>query len=201
MLNLPCVIIAGGKSSRMGSDKALLSFGGFKTLTQFQLNRHKSNFESLHVSCKSKNKFDFEADFIEDTKEFNKYSPLIALYSVLKKLDTSVCILSVDTPFVDKSIYEKLFTYRDNFDVVVARSAYGSHQLCAIYSPKILPILREQIEIKNHKIRDLLDRVKTEYVDFDSDEMFLNLNHKEDYEEAKKRDKTPILRRSSKTLS
>ncbi len=187
MLNLPCVIVAGGKSSRMGSDKSLLPFGNFKTLTQFQLNKHKNNFSSLHVSCKTKDKFDFEASFIEDTKEFDEYSPLIALYSILKEFDTPVCILSVDTPFVDIEVFEKLFTCKEENDVVIASSPYGSHQLCAIYSPCILPILKEQIKENNHKIRNLLDKVKTKYVDFENDEPFSNLNHPEEYEKAKEK--------------
>lgn len=54
---LPLVIIAGGKSSRMGSDKALLPFGGCATLTQFQLQRLKPFFQSLHVSAKSRAAF------------------------------------------------------------------------------------------------------------------------------------------------
>ena len=185
-MNLPLVIIAGGRSSRMGSDKSLLPFGSFKTLTQYQLDKHKSNFDSLHVSCKTKDKFDFEANFIEDTKEFDEFSPLIALYSILKVFDKPVCMLSVDTPFVNIEVYEKLFTYKDDFDAVIARSPYGSHQLCAIYSPTILPTLKQQIETNNHKIRNMLDKVKTKYVDFDDDEIFTNLNKLEDYEKANK---------------
>jgi len=184
MVNLPCVIVAGGKSSRMGRDKALLPFGSFKTLTQFQLDKHKNNFASLHVSCKTKDKFDFQANFIEDIKEFNEYSALIALYSILKKFDTHVCILSVDTPFVNIKVYEKLFKYKDNFDVLIARSPYGSHQLCAIYSITILPILKKQIQNNNHKIRNMLELVKTKYIDFTDDEVFTNLNRPEDYEKA-----------------
>ena len=185
MLDLPCVIVAGGKSSRMGSDKSLLPFGSSQTLTQYQLDKHKNNFVSLHVSCKTKEKFDFKASFIEDTKEFDEYSPLIALYSILKKFDTPVCILSVDTPFVTLEVYEKLFTCKDDYAVVIAKSPYGSHQLCAIYSPSILPILKKHIEANNHKIRNLLDKVKTKYVDFVSDETFSNLNCPEEYEKAK----------------
>lgn len=185
MLNLPCVVVAGGRSSRMGSDKALLPFGSFETLSEYQLDKHKDNFISIHLSCKTKEKFGFKADFIEDSKEFKEYSPLIAIYSILKKFDTPVCILSVDTPFVDLNVFEKLSTYRDGFDVVIARSPYGSHQLCAIYSPDILPILKKQIDSGEHKIRDLLDKVATKYVDFDSDIPFTNLNHPEDYKKAK----------------
>ena len=186
MLNLPCVIVAGGKSSRMGSDKSLLPFGSSQTLTQYQLDKHKNNFNSLHVSCKTKDKFGFEANFIEDTKEFDEYSPLIALYSILKKFNTPVCILSVDTPFVTLEVYEKLFTCKDDFDIIIARSPYGSHQLCAIYSPSILPVLKEQIEANNHKIRSMLDKVKTKYIDFNDDAIFTNLNKPEDYEKANK---------------
>jgi molybdopterin-guanine dinucleotide biosynthesis protein A len=186
MINLPCVIVAGGKSSRMGSDKALLPFGLFNTLTEFQIDRHKNNFLSLHVSCKTKDKFDFKIDFIEDTDEFNEYSPLIALYSILKKFSTSICVLSVDTPFVTYNVYEKLIQYKDEFDVIIARSPYGSHQLCAIYSPKILPILKQQIKSDNHKIRDMLKLVKTKYIDFEDDSIFTNLNRPEDYKKANK---------------
>jgi molybdopterin-guanine dinucleotide biosynthesis protein A len=186
MLNLPCIIVAGGRSSRMGSDKALLPFGSFATLTQFQLDRHKNNFSSLHVSCKTKDKFDFNANFIEDTKEFDEYSPLIALYSILKEFDTPVCILSVDTPFVTLGVYEKLFTCKEDFDVIIANSPFGSHQLCAIYSPTILPILKKQIEKNNHKIRDMLSLVKTRLIDFEDDTIFTNLNKPEDYNKANK---------------
>lgn len=184
-LNLPCVIVAGGKSSRMGSDKSLLPFGSFPTLTQFQLDKHKDNFASLHVSCKTKDKFDFEADFIEDVSEFDEYSPLIALYSILKRFDNDVCILSVDTPFVTREVYEKLFTCKEDNDVLIARSPYGSHQLCAIYNPRILPILKQQIQDNNHKIRSMLEKVKTKYIDFDNDTLFTNLNHPEEYKKAK----------------
>ena len=185
MLSLSCVIVAGGKSSRMGSDKALLPFGEFPTLTQFQLDLHKNNFLSLHVSCKTKDKFDFAANFIEDTKEFDDYSPLIALYSILKEFDSPICILSVDTPFVTLSVYEKLFTCKEDFDVVIAKSPFGSHQLCAIYSPTILPILKKQIKENNHKIRNILELVKTKYVDFEDDKIFTNLNKPEDYKKAR----------------
>ena len=185
MLDLPCVIVAGGRSSRMGSDKALLPFGSFKTLSEYQLDKHKENLASLYVSCKTKEKFSFEANFIEDSKEFKEYSPLIAIYSILKEFDSPVCILSVDTPFVGLDVFEKLFTCRDGFDVVIARSPYGSHQLCAIYSPNILPVLKEQIEAGRHKIRDLLAKVATKYVDFDRDMPFTNLNHLKDYKKAK----------------
>lgn len=86
MIPLPCIIIAGGKSSRMGSDKALLPFGGFETLTQYQIHRLSPLFQSLHVSTRSKNKFDFEASFIEDIATYEAQSPLVALLTIFQKI-------------------------------------------------------------------------------------------------------------------
>ncbi|MFK5882574.1 MAG: molybdenum cofactor guanylyltransferase MobA [Sulfurospirillum sp.] len=185
MLPLPCIIVAGGKSSRMGQDKALLSFGEDKTLTQYQLKRIKSWFKNVYVSCKDKSKFDFAASFIEDTKEFDEFSPLIALYSALKKLQTPLVILSVDTPFVSKAIFEELYKNSNSFDAIIAKSPFGSHQMCAIYKPSILPTLKGQISDNNHKIRELLKKIKTRYVEFSDDKPFMNLNKISEYEKAK----------------
>ncbi len=184
ILPLPCVIVAGGKSSRMGSDKALLPFGKYKTLTQYQLQRVTPWFKSVHVSCKNRDKFSFDASFIEDTKEFDEFSPLVALYSILNTLQTPVAILSVDTPFVSKEVYDKLFSYISDFDALIAKSPFGSHQLCAIYSPVILQILRENIMQNDHKIRNLLAKIKTKYVNFDDDGLFTNLNRPDEYKKA-----------------
>ncbi|MBE0492511.1 MAG: molybdenum cofactor guanylyltransferase [Sulfurospirillum sp.] len=183
---IPCIIVAGGKSSRMGSDKALLHFGG-TTLTQYQLARLKGLFSSLHVSCKTCDKFDFEASYIKDTQEFTAFSPLVALYSILIKFDTPVFILSVDTPFVDEHIFAKLYAALDEkTDVLIARSPFGSHQLCGIYKPRIAEQIKLQIEKNEHKIRALYEYLCVNFVDFTDDSPFFNMNFISDYEHAKR---------------
>ena len=185
---LPLVIVAGGKSSRMGSDKALLPFGGFHTLTEFQLNRLKPHFESLHVSAKNASKFAFDASFIEDNPTFNTHSPLVALLSILEYFQIPVCILSVDTPFVTPEVFEVLsFHLSEESDAIIATSPCSSHQLCAIYCPSIIPIIRTMIEKNEHKIRTVLEQSRTTYVAFDDDDLFSNLNHPHEYEKAQER--------------
>ena len=162
-LPLPLVIMAGGKSSRMGSDKALLPFGAFATLTEFQMNRLQPHFETLHVSCKSRAKFAFEASFIEDISTYQQSSPLIALLSILEYLRTPVCVLSVDTPFVTPDVFQKLYHMmpHENSDAVIARSPFGSHPLCAIYAPSITPNIKQMLQNNDHKIGNLLHASKT----------------------------------------
>ena len=186
MIPLPCIIIAGGKSSRMGRDKALLPFGGFETLTQYQIHRLTPLFQSLHVSTRGIDKFDFEASFIEDIKVCEAQSPLVALLSIFQRFDTPVCVLSVDTPFVTEAIFQKLFDALDEqTDALIAKSPACSHQLCAIYRSSIKDKIIPMLEKNEHKIRTLLEQVNTKYIHFESDDPFLNLNLPDDYEKAK----------------
>ncbi len=185
IIPIPCVIVAGGKSSRMGSDKALLPFGGFKTLTQYQIKRIAPWFQSLHVSCKSRDKFDFDASFIVDTKEFSEFSPLVAIYSILKKFSTPVCILSVDTPFVRQEVFLKMYqSLSKDTDAIIARTNGKSHQLCAIYSPSLLPKIEKNLKKNQHKIRELFVDSNIKYIDFGDEIAFINLNRKDEYQKA-----------------
>jgi len=186
MLSLPLVIIAGGKSSRMGSDKALLPFGDFPTLTQYQLARFQNHFSSLHVSCKHSDKFDCNASFIEDNPQYTQSSPLVALSSILEYFQTPVCVLSVDTPFVTPDIFDTLYAKMEaTTEAVIARSPFGSHPLCAIYAPSLLSSIKIMLDKNEHTLGRLLQNAHTLFVDFQSDAPFLNLNHPEDYTYAK----------------
>ena len=181
---LPLVIVAGGKSTRMGSDKALLPFGDFKTLTEYQLYRLKPYFSSVHISTKHSAKFDFDASFIEDSSSYTEHSPLVALLSILEHFKTPVCILSVDTPFVTPEVFETLYQHLDDHDALIATSPCSSHQLCAIYTPSIAKQIRTQLSKNEHKIRLVLQQSRTHYVAFEDDAPFLNLNHPEEYKKA-----------------
>ncbi len=92
------VIFAGGKSSRMGEDKALLPFANYPTLAEFQQAKLSTLFDHVYISAKA-NKFDFECKVIQDIYTDN--SPLVGLISVFETIKAEeVFILSVDAPFV-----------------------------------------------------------------------------------------------------
>ena len=117
--NIPLIIFAGGKSSRMGQDKALLPFGKYKTLSEFQHKRLSKLFKKVYISAKT-NKFDFEANIIED--KYKESSPLVGIISVFETLNVDkVFILSVDAPFVNKETIDKLMHSNNRFDAVIAK--------------------------------------------------------------------------------
>lgn len=179
------VIFAGGQSSRMGRDKSLLPFGGYSTLAEYQYRRLKKIFHRVYISTKS-DKFPFECHSIYDT--YSESSPLVGLISIFETLEEDeLFILSVDAPFVDRDIIDALYekSNNDSFDAIIAESPQGIEPLCGIYRRSIIPIAKKLLSQNNHRLNALLDHAKSHFVSFDNRDLFENLNHPYEYEEAK----------------
>lgn len=181
--SISAIIFAGGKSSRMGEDKSLLPFGKYPTLAAYQYDKLSRLFENVYLSAKE-DKFDLTSAVIQDI--FQESSPLVGLISIFETLkEDEVFVLSVDAPFVDKKIIEKLLEANDpRFDIVVAQSPNGVQPLCGIYKRSMLPLAYAQLEKENHKLNDLLKLARTHVVRFEEEHPFANLNHPEEYQKA-----------------
>ncbi len=180
--NMTAIIFAGGKSSRMGKDKALLPFANCNTLSEFQYNKLSALFNKVYISSKE-DKFDFDATVIMDRYEEN--SPLIGIISVFEALEVDeVFILSVDAPFVDEEVIEKLLNHEEPFDAIIAKSTSGTQPLCGVYRRSILPLAQKHLKEGDHRLNNLLGEADTQFVSFEDDTLFTNLNHPHEYESA-----------------
>lgn len=188
MIDFPCVIFAGGKSSRMGEDKALLPFGNFTTLTQFQLHKLTKIFTNVYISCKNKGRFPFEAYFIEDTCNKSTYAPTAGFVSTFEYLKCEKFFaLSVDTPFIDENTIVTLINSdKKNLDACVATLNSQIQPMCGIYHSSLQKSFLEMLENNNHKLGLLLKSSKTQYIDFNDSNEFLNLNSPQEYQQALK---------------
>ena len=187
MLNIPCILFAGGKSSRMGKDKSLLPFGNFSTLTEFQLHKLQKIFTNVYISCKDKNKFHFSTNFIEDIQvQNNTYAPTIGFISSFHTLSCErFFAISVDTPFINHEQIQLLFdSDTAECDATIAKTNNSIHPLCGIYHISLKSKFEEMIKEGNHKLKFLLDSSKTNYVNFNESNSFFNINNQDEYNEA-----------------
>ncbi|NLC28172.1 MAG: molybdenum cofactor guanylyltransferase MobA [Campylobacteraceae bacterium] len=182
---IPCVIFAGGRSSRMGQDKSLLPFRGHKSLTHFQYARLLPLFESLYISTKI-DKFGKAFPLILDDYK-DVFSPMVALASVLEAFkDTYIFCLSVDAPFVEKEQIQKLWNaaLETKAKAIIPQDANTKHPLCGLYHSSLAKKAREFATTQNHKLSFLLEKNTTCFVDFEDSAPFANLNHFSEYEAA-----------------
>lgn len=173
----------------MGEDKSLLPFDSFSTLTEYQLSRLSKIFSNVYISCKDKNKFDFDANFIEDIPSKETYAPTLGFISAFKELKTeSFFVISVDAPFIDtKTIQTLLSADKKENDATVAKTDSGMQPLCGIYHNSLEEKFQDMQKTDNHKLGFLLKNSHTSYVHFKDEYPFLNLNNPHEYEIALKR--------------
>jgi molybdopterin-guanine dinucleotide biosynthesis protein A len=181
---MTAIIFAGGKSSRMGKDKALLPFAGYSTLSEFQYNKLSSLFDKVYISSKE-DKFDFDTTVIVD--RYEDHSPLVGIISIFEALEVDeVFILSVDAPFINEEVIKKMLNHKKEFDAVIAKSPNGIEPLCGVYRRSILALAQKHLKECNHRLNDLLKEAHTQFIIFEDDAPFTNLNHPHEYEGALK---------------
>ena len=180
------VILAGGKSSRMQQDKALLPFGDANSLAEFQYRRLCELFSKVYISSKN-NKFDFKVSVIEDRHEGS--SPLVALVSIFEALEEidEIFLLSVDAPFISESIINKLYMNNRSVDIIVAESNNGLEPLCAIYHRSCLIEAKRALEENRHRLQSLFEKLNVKRVKIKNESEFMNLNYPSEYEMAQKK--------------
>jgi len=183
--DMPCVVLSGGKSSRMKQDKSLMPFRGYDTLVEYQYQKLKSIFSDVYISAKS-NKFSNlcqpQSLIIEHS---DIYSPMIALQAIFSKLDDKVFIITVDAPFVTKDTMQTIINNSKDYKITLAKSNNHIHYLCGVYDTSLLKKVDESINNDIHKIGYLSRDTTLNIIDFDDDE-FVNINTKDDYDMAMK---------------
>jgi len=181
------VILAGGKSSRMGRDKALLPFGGYESMAEYQYRRLERVFKNVYISTKE-NKFNFDANLILDNSKI--YSPMVAIESALNYLQDDFFLISVDMPLLSIEAIEKLreeYLKNSSYDLYILKSTNGLEPTAAIYTKNLLPKIKEYIDKDIHKLNHLVKSVNNITILWDNSEEFININNKDTYNLALKK--------------
>ncbi len=183
--SLACAILAGGKSSRMGEDKALLPYGSFDTLAEYQIRKFSPYFDAIYLSCENREKFHFVANFIEDQRGFTHRSPLLGIYSLLSNIkEDAVLVIGVDMPKITPELVDTLKqTYLEypQTDAIIAQSPRGIEPLCAIYTKAILPSLKSALQSDVLKLQHFIATLDVQKITFENEESFCNLNYPDQY--------------------
>ena len=178
---IPCVILSGGKSSRMGEDKSLLPFYTSNTLIEYQYKRLKPYFKDIYISSKI-DKFDFlEKEFLilDENKEI--FSPILALNTIFNKFSNKkIFIITVDTPFVSIETINELINQSNEVDICIGETE-KTHNLCGIFSSNINSFIKNMIENDIHKIFYLIKNNNHKIIHFDNNDEFININNKNEY--------------------
>jgi molybdopterin-guanine dinucleotide biosynthesis protein A len=184
------VVLAGGKSSRMGRPKALLEFDGEPLISHVVATLSATFADVVVVAAPGQALPDMRVTLVRD--EVAHQGPVGGLCYGLRAAREECCfVTSCDSVFVNPSFVEHLVSRIREYDVVVPRWDGRLQPLCAVYRRSVLPLLEEQLARQELRPVYLFDKVRTlevgedEIRRFDADgESFFNMNTPEDYTEA-----------------
>jgi len=190
MPDVSAFVLAGGRSSRMGTDKAFLQVEG-RTL----LGRTLDLLCALTLEVRivgPADKFALYGPVIEDV--YPGRGPLAGIHAALSASTTELnLILAVDLPFVTESLLRFIVEQARAADAVVTvpRIAGGYQPLCAVYRRAFAPLAQAALEAGRNKI-DVLFAATTARVLEEAElnrfafsaAMFHNLNTPEDFHRA-----------------
>ncbi len=187
------VILAGGKSSRMGRNKALLDFGG-ETLIGRLYRILTEEFDEVFISANDPKTYRFlGAPIVRDV--FADGSSLAGIHAGLLRSPAQHCFFAAcDMPFLNIELVRYLGRIADDYDVIIPESESGLEPLHSFYSRRCIPYIEEQLQRGDLKVIDFFDRVNVRRVtreevrEYDPEELsYFNINTQEKYERAKER--------------
>lgn len=182
--DIPCVILAGGKSSRMGKQKALLPFEGANLLS-YTYKKMCKIFQDVFISCREDVAIGFEKVALVDKDEI--FSPLVGIKNTFLALQSQkVFFLSVDTPFVKEKTIRKICEIEGEYDLIYPKSGDRCHYLVGVWNRNIFEILNTALSLKQYKLRDFADKIHTYELECKDEREFYNLNTLQDYQNALK---------------
>lgn len=186
------IILAGGKSSRMGTNKALLLIDG-KTVIERIVDEVKETVDELLIVTNSFEEYEFlNLPMVEDV--WKGMGPLAGIHAGLNRSSHDKnLIVACDMPFVSGKLGALLLHELVDFQAVVPNIEGQLHPLFAAYHKNVSEKVEECIKENQLRIRAFLQQTHTKIVNeeelknlgFRFRELdFFNMNHPEEYTKA-----------------
>lgn len=193
-LSFSAVILAGGDSKRMGTNKAFLKLDG-QNIIDIVFEKLAGFFKEVIVVTDRPKEFGYlparlTTDFINEGEK-NALRGIQAGLTVSSFFSSFV--VACDMPFLSLPLVNYMSSFAEDFDVVVPRIGPYYEPLFAFYNKKALGTINCHLEKKKFKIFDLYSVLNVKEISeqkvsfFDPKKLsFFNINTKEDFLTAKK---------------
>lgn len=185
--------VAGGRSARMGRDKATLCWGA-GDLLDHAVQRLSSVTGDVRILCGPEPRHADRGRVIA-VDAVRDVGAVAALLTALRELprDGLALVLAVDLPLVPPDLLRALLALAPGYDAVVPVSAQGPEPFCAVYGPACREAVERAVAGGRLKMTAFWPDVRVREVGLaelrpfgDPAELFRNLNTPEEYEDARR---------------
>ena len=185
-MKIGCVILAGGKSSRMGEDKALLKYQGKSFIGV--ISEELESFEEKMIARGNNSNIIMNGEWTVIPDEYPDHGPLGGLHATLKKCKSdAMFVVTCDMPLIKKELAQKLctiFTENSQIDAVISVASNGKiHPLCGVYRKELYVDMEDKLLQDNNRMMAMLKEKNIKYIELNDEESryLENINTKDDY--------------------
>ncbi len=167
-MSLGCIVLAGGKSSRLGQDKASVELEGRTLLQRSVANLEFLGSDIVIVAAPGQvlPRLESACRLITLRDIVPGQGPLIGLYTGLRHAENQYCfVVACDMPFVQRPLVEYMADAAAGYDVVMPRRARGLEPLHAIYGRSCIGSIESSIGAGVHKIDGFIEKVSVKYLE------------------------------------
>lgn len=201
MISLTGIVLAGGKSARMGTLKAFLNFEG-KSMIHYPVSLLREVCREVFIVTQTPDLFSgLGAEVLGD--HYLDSGPMSGLFTGLEQAANEWCaVLACDTPFVREELLLGMMRRVGSVTSVEAvvplaldknKNKIAPQPLCALYSKNCLPVFHKNLRKGEVSLIKNLAQVETEYIHWlslDPEDYsgisFTNLNTPLELKEARK---------------
>ena len=195
-----CIVLCGGKSSRMGRDKGSMIIQD-KPMIKHILTTLNNHINEVIIVLNDKERIDKYSEFIKPSEynytitfvkdKIKNKGPLPGIYTGLEHISSDYAlILPCDSPYVSEKYIQTIFSeINDNYQAIVPyhdadNKLKTSEPLHSIYSKKIIPTIEDLLENDVLHIKGLIEKIDTKFILIDNKKIekkeFRNLNRPSD---------------------
>lgn len=190
-MHISGIVLSGGKSSRMGTNKSLLLLHD-KPVIMHIVEELQTISEEVYVITNDPQTYEFIGQPMLSDRYKNK-GPLAGLETALYHVEADAYMIAAcDMPFIDQQVYSYLLQQLDGYDAVVPIYDGQVHPLSGIYKKDVLRHIQHQLERNRLRVNSFFDYIHVKYVETYDDicehvlhKHFFNMNHPDEYEQAK----------------
>ncbi len=187
-MGVSCIILAGGRSTRLDRDKKFLMFRGKSFLERAVEIAKRLSDEVIIALGTQEQKAEVLAKGFHGVSividHMHSKGPIVGLYNALKKCSGEYAVvMPCDVPFLHPKILQSMIDGSRGYDAVVPRAGEFIEPLLAVYRVKpMLEVCEESIESGNWDVQGAVLKLRNiKYIDADMSS-FLNVNTSEDLE-------------------
>jgi molybdopterin-guanine dinucleotide biosynthesis protein A len=175
------IVLAGGKSSRMGRDKALLPCGGERLIDRVIARLQPYFSQIIVVGMEPAQIAKLPVTAVLDEQPGR--GPLMGILSGLRVSNHDHnLVMACDIPDFDEAFLQRMLEGSRDYDILVPRHPDGRHEpLFALYHKGIIPLIEASLQRGIKKIDLIFPECRQGYIDLEGATWLRNINTPTDY--------------------